>query len=244
MINAFYSGASGLKVQQTSIDVRANNIANINTTAYKTQDTDFSEVLYTNIFRTGLKNGNGAYVSQITKSVNQGMFDDTERVLDAAIAGDGFFAVADKAGNISYTRDGNFNLSPVEGGLALITADGYSVLDGNKNPIIYKGAADEIIYTASGDTNNNQSQVNIGVFSFENPYALAASGNNKFTATNAAGDITLNTQAVIMQGRLERSTVDLSEEMTKLIESQRAYQASAKMVQTADEIESWANNLR
>lgn len=242
MNSAFYSAASGLSTYQTGIDVRANNIANINTTAFKTQRAMFTEALYSYIFRTEHKNGGGVHLDDTAKNFNLGMLYETERNLDAAIQGNGFFAVSDGEG-IYYTRDGSFSLYPVEEGFVLATANGDVVLDSSLNPVTYNGNIENIVYTSAA-ADASLEEVNVGVFVFENSDALSFEGNGKYAPTDGSGDAEVIEDVDILQGRLERSNVDLANEMTRIIELQRAFQLNARMLQAADEIENTANNLR
>ena len=83
----------------------------------------------------------------------------------------------------------------------------------------------------------------IGVFSFENQYALENEGGNYYRANAGTGEAT-GMDTGVLQGFLEASTVDMAREMTKMIEAQRAFQFNAKLIQVTDEIEHTANTLR
>lgn len=142
MLNSMYSGISGMKANQTKMDVIGNNIANVGTTAFKKSTTRFSDTLYqgkinasgSSVNLGGINPsqvGTGVKVSGIFKSFNQGSLQPTGRPADLAIDGDGFFLVAKgdptdpDSLEIQYTRDGSFSIDE-EGNL--ITADGWRVL--------------------------------------------------------------------------------------------------------------------
>lgn len=185
-----------------------------------------------------------------------------------AIEGDGFFKVRDAEGNICYTRDGSFNLSPVEGGTMLCTSDGYAVLDQNNNPIIipseYKtdgvivntdgnifltrpdGTQVALTTTAGGQTYNQK----IGLVQFNNPAGLDSIGSNLYRETVASGDPREESttpalkQSKIHQKYLEMSNVQVADEMVNMIVAQRAYEMNSKAIQASDEMLRQANNLR
>ena len=143
MLRSMYSGISGLKVNQTKLDVIGNNIANVGTTAFKNQRIRFQDVLSQNLkFGTGASAnvggtnpsqvGLGVEVAGIDTMVSQGNMQPTGRNLDFAVDGDGYFVVArGKAEetlenlDVYYTRDGSFTLDD-QG--QLLTSDGYRVL--------------------------------------------------------------------------------------------------------------------
>lgn len=251
MINAFNTAISGALSSQKSIDVRANNIANLNTTGYKEQDTSFSEILYTNIASSdralpnNLKNGNGVKLQDVAISLNQGDVIDTGRSLDAAIEGNGFFGVSDKNGNVAFTRDGNFKVTNEKGIDYLVTSNGDYVIDHNLNPIILNHPISEISFSSTAaDSSVNNNKVRLGLFTFNNPYELTLQGNDKYIANNLSGDAMIDTRSTIRQGSLEASNVDLAVEMTKIIQAQRAFQFNSKLIQVSDEVEQMANTLR
>ena len=136
MLRSLYSGISGMKANQTKMDVVGNNVANVGTTAYKKTGTRFSDSLYQNMIYAS-KPGNGiggvnpgqvgigVKVSGIFKNMQQGAIQPTGRPTDLAIDGDGFFRVQVSKGNYAYTRDGSFALDTAGN---LVTADGYYVI--------------------------------------------------------------------------------------------------------------------
>ena len=147
MMRSLWTAASGMRAQQTKVDTIANNLANVNTTGYKTQQASFKALLYQNLQSTSTNNagelkpvaaevGLGSRVSAITAEFSQGNLQATERAFDVALEGDGFFSIRTPNGEVQYTRDGTFNISPVPGGNMLCTADGHPVLDQNGNNII------------------------------------------------------------------------------------------------------------
>lgn len=230
MIRGFYSAGSGLFAQQTAMNNAANNIANANTTGFKKQSVDFSDLMYSNkrTFTGNAKIGNGTREASIDSVFTQGALDDTARELDFAITGKGFFGVMSANGEISFTRDGNFGISTEQNGNFLVSASGDYVLDQNGNKI---------------NVDRANLPAKIGVFSFDNVTGLERIGNNQYIQTATSGQAT-PIAGELTQGKLERANVELADEMSDLIAIQRSFQFNAKMIQTADEIENITNNLR
>jgi len=253
MIQGFYTAGSGLMAQQTHLDTIAHNLANLNTTGYKGLSPRFGELLYTTVEKPGggdqnvnLQNGTGVQVNAIARSFQQGSLEETNRSLDLAIEGDGFFTVLDRYSNeVQYTRDGSFQLSVEEDGAYLVTSQGDYVLDMDGNPIVLEEGADFQV-DASGAIfmDDEDTGLSLGLVRFENPHGLEALGENRYRWTEESGEILPMDTGLVKQGFLERSNVDLIREMTRMIQAQRNYQLSARALRTADEMESMANNLR
>jgi flagellar basal-body rod protein FlgG len=236
MIRAFYSGSLGLKAQQNAVDITANNIANSETTGYKQKTEKFGDLLYSSMVGLGINSpnttclevGNGAAISQVQNDMSSGEFQATGVGTDYCIIGDGFFAVKDASGNTSYTRDGSFKTTIENDAIYLEDAQGRKVLDKKQNPIIINSG---IVATQPG------------VFSFTNSTALQAEGDNNYIQTQLSGS-QVATNTPLKTGYLEGSNVDLTQQMTHLLMSQRSFQMSSKVVQTADQIAEMANQLR
>ncbi len=275
MMRSLWTAASGMRAQQLNVDTIANNIANVNTTAYKSQEASFKSLLYQNLQSTSTNNagenkpvaaevGLGTRLSAITSQFDQGSLTASTRPFDIAIEGDGFFQVKNQAGEILYTRDGTLNISPVEGGNLLCTADGYPVLDQYGNEIILpdKYNASDIQIDKSGyigfpgeDGNfealtNNGYEVKLGLYQFNNPAGLSREGSNTYAVTAASGEAMAEfgnanlTPSMTHQYYTEGSNVDVANEMVNLIVAQRAYEMNSKAIQASDEMMQQANNLR
>ena len=225
MMRSLWTAASGMRAQQINVDTISNNIANVNTAGYKNQQTSFKSLLYQNLQSRSTNNagdqkpvaaevGLGSRTAAITSMFTQGELLATEDPFAIAIEGDGFFQVRDINGELLYTRDGNFIVSPLDNGNMLCTSDGYPVLDTNGNSIILpknRVATDVEIdqYGRIGfpgdDGNfqaltNNGQEVRIGLYQFNNPAGLSKVGSNNFSVTVASGD------AIAEQGRHISST--------------------------------------
>ncbi len=234
---SFYSSAVGAGSMQNRLDVVSNNISNVSTTGYKSQNGYFGELVYKKIRATEGDNGNTTYgagvkLKETDTNFLQGNLTQTGMPLDYAIQGDGFFALYDpRTQTTSYTRDGSFQMSQQQNGAFYLTdSEGKWVLDENRNPIVVENMEDEH---------------QIGVFVFAQKSGMVHLGNNEFQATEKNGNpVVQEDEGVLVRGALEDSNVDLMKEITDMMEIQRVYQMSVKMVQTSDEVENTVNNLR
>ncbi|MCR5650049.1 MAG: flagellar hook-basal body protein [Lachnospiraceae bacterium] len=270
MVRSLWTAATGMIAQQNNVDTIANNIANVNTVGYKTEVNEFKSLLYQNLqTRTTTANGEkkpiGAQVglgtrnASITSEFTQGSLLESENITAFAIQGDGFFAVRGEDGGTYYTRNGDFNWSLTENGIALTDSDGHAVLNTNAQPItlgkqyianrLTVGADGSIMYP---DANNNPQPINvtIGLFQFLNPKGLNKEGDSLYTATAASG-AAMNeatnanlTKSVVRQGYLEGSNVQVADEMVNLIVAQRAYELNSKAITTTDDMMSTAVQVK
>ncbi|MGI6578197.1 MAG: flagellar hook-basal body protein [Eubacteriales bacterium] len=246
MNKIFRTGVTGMMAYQNKLNTTANNLANINTPGYKPEHTRFENLLYSPMdvnTQEEVLSGNGVKQSGSVLKLDQGSLVSTGNPLDFAIAGEGFFAV-DKEGVTEYTRNGAFRVD-LQGYYArIVTNDGYDVLDRNGYPVTLDIRSD------SGQPDYESLKDKIGIYSFENPYGLERTVNGRFIATVESGQAFLSdyqgveNEDVLYSGFLEASSVSLGDEMVDVIKSQRAFQMSARIVQTADELEEIVNNLR
>lgn len=143
MLKSMYSGISGMKANQTKMDVVGNNVANVGTTSFKKSSARFSDTLYQiSIYAQGPSDniggvnpyqvGTGTKVSGVFKNTVQGNIQSTGRSSDLAIDGDGYFKVQIGENKFAYTRDGSFNID-INGNL--VTAQGYKLVDKDNKPI-------------------------------------------------------------------------------------------------------------
>lgn len=270
MVRSLWSAATGMIAQQNNVDTIANNLANVNTTGYKTETNEFKSLLYQTLqTKTSTANGEakpiGAQVglgvrnASISSQFTQGSLLASESTTAFAIEGKGFFAVKGEDGKTYYTRNGDFNFSRDGAGLALSTSDGNPVLSTTGTPIVLGAGyvASKITISADGnlmypDANNNPANIGIkvGLYQFENPKGLEKTGDSLYAATDASGAaLNENTNAAlekseIKQGYLEGSNVQVADEMVNLIVAQRAYEMNSKAIQTTDDMMSTANQLK
>jgi len=239
---AFYTGVSGLVAFQEKMDVIGNNIANCNTPGYKAQNTSFQQLLSTEMY-TNTKNtlfsGNGVAAVNSGIDTSQGATIASQGSLDMAISGNGWFSV-ESNGQKKYTRDGAFSISLLGTTANLVNQSGAFVLDSSGNRV----SATVDSKTSAIDIDSMLKKV--GVFTFANPEALSQTSSNCYMANSYTGaaKVASKSEYTVLTGRLEQSSVSLADEMVNLISAQRAYQLSARVVQTADEIEQTVNSLR
>lgn len=272
MVRSLWSAATGMIAQQNNVDTIANNIANVNTTGYKTETNEFKSLLYQQLqTRTTTANGEqkpiGAQVglgvrnASITSQFTQGSMLESENIFAFALEGDGLFGVRGDDGQTYYTRNGNFNVSIGNNGvLTLTTSDGMAVLNQDGNPITFP--ADTISTKLSidpdgrffyPDENNTpvlMDNLQIGTWQFQNRAGLKKEGDSLYSVTAASG-AALNentnanlTHSTIVQGYLEGSNVQIADEMVNLIVAQRAYEMNSKAITTTDEMLQQANQLK
>ena len=260
-MRSLWTAASGMSGQQFTIDIIANNLANVNTSGFKKSRVDFQDLLYQTVrfagtpvtagaeIPTGIQVGHGVRPVATVKIFSQGMFRETENPLDLVIEGDGFFRVLLPDGTVAYTRDGAFKKDS-QG--RIVTSDGFPL----EPEIIIPDDAVEVSVGTDGTVSVVQlgqtEPVTIGQIElarFVNPAGLRNLGRNLFLATAASGPPIegrpgMDGLGSIAQGFLEMSNVQVVEEMVNLILAQRAYDANSKAIQASDEMLNTANNLR
>ncbi len=256
-LTALFSAATGMKAQDTNIDVIANNIANVNTTAFKRVRANFQDLLYQRLSPAGSVDsssnqvpsetvvGLGVQLVNTQREFTQGRLEMTGRELDIAIEGKGFFQVLLPEdvgrGGLGYTRDGNFYID-ADG--QLVTAQGYRVVPNINFPDNFTSIAISKDGTISvqrpGDTAmDTLGQLNLA--SFINQEGLESIGSNLYIETDASGGpLTAIPGAdglgLLNQGHLENSNVDLVEELVAMIRAQRAFEFNSESIKTADEM--------
>ncbi len=253
--------STGMLAQQTNVDVISNNIANMNTTAFKKQRAEFQDLLYEQVQRpgaatgsqtrapTGIQIGAGVKTGGIYRIQTQGSLQQTDNQYDMAITGRGYFQVLLPSGDTAYTRDGSFGVSD-QG--ELVTQDGYPVQPGITIP---QGALD-VTVSKTGEvqvlvSGNPQPQTvgQLELATFMNESGLEAQGGNLFLETAASGTPTTAAPGqpgfgTITQKFVEASNVNPVGEITALISAQRAYEMNSRVVKTTDEMLATTSQLR
>lgn len=241
MIRGFYTARTGMMQQQTNMDVISNNIANVNTVGFKPSKVSFTDLIYQNINRETAENtalvGHGVKINKTDLVMVPGGFTPTDYALDVVIEDEnGFFAIQDGAGNIQYTRAGNFIMSDDGGTFYLAAPNGDRVLDADGGEI-------ELAFDDEGNLDFDVTAA-VGVYSFPNPYGLLSVGNNRFVESDTSGEAEALEAPGLRNGFLENSAVELSTEMVRVIEASKAFSFNSRMIQVADEIEQNINSLR
>src|SRR6185312_12759476 len=262
MIRALYSADSGMSAQQLNIDNIANNLANSNTTGYKSRRAQFQDLLYQNMVAPGSSAGQstvvpaGLQLGLGTRAVSnevifqQGSFTSTSNPLDLVIQGNGFFQIQQATGNLAYTRNGSFQLNSTG---SLVTSDGNLLQPQVTIPpaaqTINIAADGTVSYTLAGQT-QSQNAGQITLANFQNPAGLNSLGGSLFAPTDASGAAIVGTPGgaegvgTILQGYIEQSNVSVVDEFINMITAQRAYEANSKVVKAADEMYQQVNNLK
>lgn len=244
--------AGGMFAQQTNVEVIANNIANLSTTAYSPRRAEFVDLMYQQEQRAGapssdqgtqlpagIQVGLGVRPVAISMMPQQGSFKQTNGDLDLAIDGRGYFEVQMPDGKAAFTRDGSFKRSATG---QIVTSDGYPVspsitipADAKKVTVNPNGE----VYAFFGNNSTGQLLGKLTLNTFINERGLEAIGSNLFLTTPASGDAQtgdagVDDRGLIKSGYLEASSVNVVYELTQLIEAQRGYEMNSKVMTAAD----------
>jgi flagellar hook protein FlgE len=269
MLRSLFTGISGLDAHQQMLDITANNIANVNTTGFKSSNAVFEDALSQTLSGAGAtaastggtnptQVGLGVKLAATNLSFEEGAAQPTGVPSNMMIdSPDGFFMVI-KNGTQMYTRAGAFTL---DANGHLTAPDGALVqgTDGNVLDLSALNAttSDYISYSIGKDgtvtgvhrdgTTTDLGQV--GLATFPNPNGLQKVGDTEFIASASSGSPDVGApgtgnRSTISSGYIEMSNVDLGKELTNLIIAQRGYQANSKVVTTSDQILETLVNLK
>jgi len=261
-MKALYIASTGMNAQERNVEVISNNIANMRTTGFKRQRAEFQDLLYQthrragsttsdqgSLVPVGMEIGSGVKTAATPRVMSQGSVVATEKELDIAVRGEGFFPVQLPDGRTAYTRDGTFERD--NAGL-LVNVDGYQIEPGitipstaNSVSISADGTVEAFIGTETTPTQLGQIQL----ARFVNKGGLESIGNNLFVETAASGPAQIGTPNAdgmgdLMQGYLEMANVNAVTEIADLIAAQRAYEMNARVVSGADEMLQSTTQLR
>jgi flagellar basal-body rod protein FlgG len=243
-------------VQETNLDVTANNLANVDTMGFrrrisanaefsalmdrleKVSEDDETKIVTVPPFTMNWKGkqviGGMALANVYSEShmdTRPGAVRTTDNPLDVAIDGPGFFAVQDGAGSVHYTRQGNFQIGS-DGNL--VTLDGL-VLQGDGGPIAVEEASSVKILSNGQVLVDGEVAAQIPLYTFENPTYLQQRGRSELIANGDAGEPVNVENVRLLEGALEMSNVSVVEEMVRMIEAQRAYEGASKALMAHDE---------
>jgi len=263
-VQTLYSAATGMLAMEKKLDVIANNLANIETTAFKKGRANFEDLFYRHevfpgaqdtsgeMTPTGISIGLGSRLSGPPTDFRQGAFQQTSNQLDVAIEGAGFFQVLDPSGQIYYSRAGNFSIN-ANGNLVLGSAHTGRLLE---PPIVIPNDATAISITPEGQVyvqqpNNPQLTLvgDIQLVNFINPEGLLKLGENLYAETDASGPPQAGTPGrdglgILRQNALEASNVEPVRELIDLITTQRAFEMNSQAVQVGDQMMQLVSNMR
>jgi len=240
MLRGLWSAASGMAAQKMTIDVIANNLANVNTTGFKKSRTEFQDLMYQTISQAGAQTSDGG---QVPTGIQVGM----GTMPIGVQKGRGFFKVLSNEED-AYTRSGNFKLD-ADGNIVTPNGDALQPeLSISSDTISIKIGSDGSV-TTFDSTGAGTLLGTLELYSFPNPAGLKSMGHNLYQAMDASGEAVSGTpgsdgMGTVVQGYLEISNVDVVEEMVSMIMAQRAYEINSKAIKTADEMMSIVNNLK
>ncbi|EWH09950.1 flagellar basal body rod protein FlgG [Catenovulum agarivorans DS-2] len=254
MHSALWISKTGLDAQQTDISVISNNLANASTIGFKKSRAIFEDLLYQNINQpggrssqdtelpNGLMLGAGSKVVATQKNFSQGNTLTTENALDVMVQGKGFFEVLQPDGTIAYTRNGQFTLDAdgqmVTSGAGFLIQPNITIPPDAQSVTVSQDG--EVSVTLPGQADN----VVVGQLTltdFINPSGLQPIGQNLYTETAVSGAPVQGNPGVdglglTIQGALETSNVNVTEELVNLIESQRAFEMNSKVISSVDQM--------
>jgi flagellar basal-body rod protein FlgG len=242
---------------EKKLNVISNNLANMETTGFKKQRCNFEDLFYDNLkypgsqdvnnefAATGIAVGVGTRVTSIQTDFTQGSLKETERPLDVAIAGEGFFRVIDpNSGNIMYTRAGNMSINS-NGAFVMGSGHTGRLVDPEvtvpPESIHIDIREDGTVWYKTQEEMPLQQAGQFQLTTFINPEGLLRLGENLFQETDSSGapnDVNPmeNGGGKIMQKMVEMSNVSPVNELIDMITSQRAYELNSKSTQTGDQL--------
>lgn len=255
MLDALYVGATGMQAQQLAVETVANNVANVNTVGFKKGRVGFSDLMARHAAGADPASagpqrlGAGVAVAQIGKVFDTGDLKKTESAWDLAIQGDGFIEVVMPDGSSAFMRGGTLKVNKD----SLLAAPGGQPL---KPPITVPANAESLVIDRDGRVHarlpNQRDPVELGqleLVRFNATALLSPLGDNLYRQTEGSGPGAAarpgeDGAGTLAQGYLESSNVKMVDELVNLMLAQRAYEASVKVVQAADEMLGLVNNLR
>lgn len=276
MSRMMIQAATTMNQLQNKLDLIGHNLANSQTTGYKSRHAEFTSLLHQQINNLndpanmagrltpdGIRVGSGSKLGPTQVNLSVGSMIQTNRKLDTALLGENhLFQIQveqDGVNQTQYTRDGAFYLSPVNNGesVMLTTKDGHPVM-GVNGPIVMREGFEDIDILSDGQITvkrNNETEFvgQISVVEAVRPQLLEAVGNNNFIVPDLAAlgyNVNDVIQAVnlyedtLKSATLEASNVDLAQQMTDMLMTQRSYQFNARTISMGDQMLGLVNQLR
>ncbi|HTN75864.1 MAG TPA: flagellar basal-body rod protein FlgG [Pirellulaceae bacterium] len=263
-VQTLYTAATGMQSLETKLDVISNNLANVNTTAFKKDRANFEDLFYReevlpgsldnagNPTPVGTQIGLGVRVASTQTQYNQGAFQNTGKELDLALEGRGFFQVTDPSGQILYTRAGNFSINANNQMVVGSASTGRLLEPQISVPQDVTGIVinpDGRVMVKQPGSPQLQQVGQIQLAMFINPEGLMKMGENLYQQSDASNaPITGNPGqqglGVIRQNMLEASNVEPVQELIDLITTQRSFELNSQCIQAGDQILQLISNLR
>lgn len=255
MLRTLWTSRSGMIATQEKLDSISNNVVNSGTTGYKRIEVGFKDLLTETLDRNGVPlndkstiTGTGSKAGEWYRDTTQGTLLETSVNSNMAIDGEGFFRVIGSNGEVSYTRDGSFNVDSTgrivdsEGNLLEVQYEnGYSADNINltNNNMLVDTSGN--LYVKSSDKFTKVGEINL--YTAVGDRAFLSKGENLYYPAEGV-EVYRSTNADIYQGMVEGSNVDIATEFTEMIITQRAFELSSKGITTADEMWQLVNNMR
>jgi flagellar basal-body rod protein FlgG len=236
----YHLARNGMMARQLDLDGVANNLANIHTTGYKQTRTNFQEVLSEKII-----SGTASVGSQADTS--QGVLSISDNPMDWGIEGEGYFGIDLPGGKTGYTRAGNFTLDSAG---SIITSEGYKLDWTGTIPIDADLVNIDLDGTVKARVNGIWSDAgNVKLNTFKNPTGLASFGSNIWLESPASGKATAGVPGADGFGQIrgyttEESNVNMTEEMSHMIRTQRGFESASKAFQKTDDMIALAIRMR
>jgi flagellar basal-body rod protein FlgG len=249
---ALWSAKTGLDAQNTQMAIIANNLANANTTGFKSDRAAFQDLMYQNVrqvgaqssqntqYSTGLTLGTGVRIVGTEKNYSPGSSSVTNGSLDLMVNGRGFLQISQPDGTLAYTRDGALTLD-AQGNV--VTASGYPLSPAITIPAGTQSITigNDGVVTAVSAANKTTQIGQVQLADFINEEGLQPTGNNLLIESAASGAPQVGTPGTnglgtVAQGSLETSNVNTVTELVNMIECQRAYEMNSKAITTTDQM--------
>ena len=241
MLQGLYSAAAGMAAQQQRIDAVSNDVANVSTNGYQKTRLSFRDLAYADVpTGNGVRAGAGAAVASAGRSQLGGSLQSTGEALDVAIEGEGYLTVRRPDGSEGLTRHGALR---VNADRQLVTAAG----DRLQPPVTIPRDVDPATVAIAPDGTVSAQGRDIGrlrVVEVPAPQGLLSQGDSVFSVTQASGAPRPAGDAVVRQGSLEGSNVDMADAMVDLMDAQRSYTLASRAIQTQDQMLETANGIR
>jgi flagellar basal-body rod protein FlgG len=244
MLQGLYAAASGMEAQQNQFNAIANDMANLDTPGYQATQVGFQDLLYSGAGSASgspnIATGAGSQSAIVGRSSAQGAIQNTGRSLDVAISGPGYLQVRRNDGTIGLTRNGALQ----------VDAQG-QITNQEGNPLVPplrlpKGTdASSIKIEPNGQVISGSRTVGrISLVNVPAPNQLQPDGDSMFSVTAGSGAIRPVTGSTLQQGALEASNVDVSQDMSAMINAQRSYEMASKAVEYQDQMLQIANQIK
>ena len=259
MMRGLWTAATGMRGYDTNLNIIANNLANVNTTGFQRSRVNFQDLMYQNLrmpgaststgarLPAGIQVGMGTQVVAVEKLFGQGDMVQTQNPLDLAIQGQGFFQLLSNGKQV-YTRAGSFKLDQngfISDSQGNHLQPEFSIPPKTVTTTVEPGG--KIVASDSNGKELGSSQLQL--YNFNNPAGLLSLGNNLYSSSDASGDPIpgnpgVDNYGTIAQGSLEMSNVNVVEEMINMINVQRAYEISSKVIQSGDDMLSMVSSMK